>query len=218
MLMLTFNALCAKILVIFTKGDFDMNSELKEKLENLHQRLEELKGERKDLIQKFNNGETLSKEESKRNISLAKEIKSIENQILALNSICAYDIVKKDLNRFANDSSLTSEQKKALVVRLTIQLSEMNELLAADIKDELSIENISELQSKKQELEEELNDLQKEKNFAERRGNSTKNIDEDIKNIEENLEGIKSYEEKIFSENEIKADMKLMAASKTSKI
>ncbi len=215
--MLTINALCAKILAVFTKGDFDMNSELKEKIQNLQQRLDELKEERKSLIQKFNDGEKLTRKESKRNIWLAKEIKSVESQIQALNSICTYDSVKEDLDRLANDTSLTSDQKKVIVARLTTLLLEMNDVLATDIKDKLNIENISELESKKQELEEELNDLQKEKKFAERRGNSTKDIDKDIEDTEKSLEDIKSYEEKMFSEDEIKNDMKLMAASKTSK-
>ena len=82
--------------------------------EDLEKKLKEFQNERKQLLQKFNNGEILSKKETKRNQDLITLIKDVQKELESFKEIETLNQLSNYLNKLS-ENTLTKEEKETLI-------------------------------------------------------------------------------------------------------
>lgn len=196
-----------------------MNTETQEKIENYRKELEaklaETKAERKTLITKLSNGESLSRKENKRNQELAKLEDELNEKLKLFKEVDIYEYI---IEAFRKISDNKIKAKKKEIEELIKIYRKMNQSRTNTLKQltGFSQKELKNLSSTKANLEKRLLDLDLELKNAEKRGYDTKEIEKDIEDTKITIQYIIDYLNSIVDVTELENDLKILSNQKTT--
>jgi len=213
-----------------------MNTELQEKIRKYQEDLlkeikkledekKELETERKEIMDKFTNGENLSRKDRNRNQELAQEIKEIQEEIDDIKSelkqfdeLKDFELFKKSLTTLANNKT-TKKDKDAIIKAIVKKFTDLNKEVEEDFVNSgvLTEEQLKDIPKTKKELLKNKKDLNKAINVNKANGTDTTSLEEKLEEIDNTLKQIKEYEKLQIDITELENDLNKLANNNTSK-
>lgn len=190
------------------------NEKISKYMKNLKNTLQELKEERQEILEKFSNGESLSRKDVKKNKELALQIKEIQDKLTKFNNLNLFDDMSFSLE-VINDEDITYEEKLQEIETLIPQFESFNNSAQETLlnETELSEDDLQKLDEVVNEINEELNALNAELRLAKRKKLDTSDIEEDIKNNNHKINAINNYQTNLLDLNKIEQDLYDLANS-----
>jgi len=203
-----------------------MNTELQEKIRKYQEDLlkeikkledekKELETERKEIMDKFTNGENLSRKDRNRNQELAQEIKEIQEEIDDIKSelkqfdeLKDFELFKKSLTTLANNKT-TKKDKDAIIKAIVKKFTDLNKEVEEDFVNSgvLTEEQLKDIPKTKKELLKNKKDLNKAINVNKANGTDTTSLEEKLEEIDNTLKQIKEYEKLQIDITELENDL-----------